>query len=318
MSGQIFATNSLGGFFSNPELSQKLRVAAQPLKRFRAFTSPLGAGGAHKADTVFFDKIGNIVTAGGTLTETNTIPESNFAIGRGTATINEYGNSIPYTAKVQALTQLSPEDSISISLRNDAAKVLDSSCATQYKNAEYKVVCSASNSTVITSNGTATASATSDLTASNVRDIVNFMRKKNIPFVDGANYVCIASVAAYSNMFADSNSTGSGFVDISKYTDEFAENLFRGEVGKFYMTRFVEETNVLSNTIGNGSTHGEAVFFGDDAVKEVVAIPEELREKIPTDYGRSQGLAWYALLGFQRIWSFASDAEEHIVHVTSA
>lgn len=318
MPSQIFATNSLGGFFSNPELSQKLRTVAQPLKRFRAFTSPLGAGGAHKSATVFYDKIRNITTQGGALTETDTIPETFAPIGQGTATMTEFGNSIGYSGKVVALSQLSPEDVISVALKNDASKVLDSQCAKQYQAAEFKLVCSASNSTVITTNGTATATASSDLTASNVRDAVNFLRKKNVPFVDGESYVCIASVQAYSNMFADSNSTGSGFVDVSKYTAKFAENIFSGEVGKFYMTRFVEETNILSNSIGNGATHGEAVFFGDDAVKEVIAQPEELREKIPTDYGRSQGLAWYALLGFQRIWSFVADTEEHILHVTSA
>lgn len=318
MAGQIFATNSLGGYFTNPELSQKLRVVAQPLKRFRAFTSPLGAGGAHKSATVFFDKIQNVTTAGTTLTETDTIPETAAKINQGTATMTEYGNSIPYSQKLITLSQLGPEDAVAVALRNDASKVLDSACATQYKNAEFKAVMSASGTTIITSNGTATATATSDLTAVDVRSIVNFMRKKNIPFVDGSNYVAICSVQSYSNLLGDSNTTGSGFVDISKYTAQFAEGLFRGEVGKYYMTRFVEETNILSNTIGNGASRGEAVFFGDDAVKEVVAIPEELREKIPTDYGRSQGLAWYALLGFQRIWSFATDVEEHIVHVTSA
>lgn len=318
MSGQLFGTNSLGGFFSNPELSNKMRVVAQPIKRFRAFTSPLGAGGAHTSDKVFFDKVQNIATAGGPLVETNTIPESNFLIGQGTATMTEYGNSIPWTQKGQTLNQLNLDDAVTIALKNDAAKVLDSQCALQYKAAEFKLVCSLSNSTVITSNGTATATASSDLTASNVRDAVNFMRKKNIPFADGANYICIASVQSYSNMFGDSNTTGSGWVDISKYTAQFAQNLFSGEVGKYYSVRFVEETNVLSNSIGLGASHGEAVIFGDDAVKEVVAIPEELREKIPTDFGRSQGLAWYALLGFQRIWSFVADTEEHIVHVTSA
>ena len=31
---------------------------------------------------------------------------------------------------------------------------------------------------------------------------------------------------------------------------------------------------------------------------EVFAIPEEIRGKIPTDYGRSRGIAWYAELAF--------------------
>jgi N4-gp56 family major capsid protein len=316
MPSQIYATNSLGGFLSNPELSQKLRVAAQPLKRFRAFTSPLGAGGAGKSQNVFFDKIQNVNSAGGVLIETNTIPETFAAIGRGTATMVEYGNSISYSGFLKSLSQLDPEDAIAISLKNDAAKVLDSQCSLQYKAAEFKAVQSGTNNVVFTTNGTATATATSDLTGNNVRSIVNFMRKKNIPFVDGSNYVAIASVQAWSGLFNDAAASG-GFVDSSKYTDALAADMFRGEVGKFYTTRIVEETNSLSNAVGT-SSNGEAVFFGDDAVKEVVAIPEELREKIPTDYGRSQGLAWYALLGFQRIWSFAADSEEHIVHVTSA
>jgi hypothetical protein len=33
-------------------------------------------------------------------------------------------------------------------------------------------------------------------------------------------------------------------------------------------------------------------------VAEGIAIPEEMRAKIPTDFGRSKGVAWYALLGF--------------------
>ena len=315
MSSQLYATNSLGGYFSNPELSQKLRVLAQPLKRFRSFTSPLGAGGAGKSANVYFDKIGNVNTAGGQLTETIAMTETFAVITRGTATMQEYGNAIAYTNKLISLSQLSPEDSTSIALRNDAAKVLDSQCAIQYQAAEFVAVQTAGTSVIFTSNATATATAQSDLTGANVRSIVNFMRKKNIPYVDGSNYVMIASVQSYSGLFTDT-ATG-GFIDSSKYTQALAGDLFRGEVGKFYTVRVVEETNVLSNAVGT-STTGEAVIFGDDSVKEVVAIPEELREKIPTDYGRSQGLAWYALLGFQRIWDWVADGEEHIVHITSA
>jgi hypothetical protein len=83
-------------------------------------------------------------------------------------------------------------------------------------------------------------------------------------------------------------------VDVSKYQVEFAKNIFNGEIGKYYNVRFVEETGYLSNTIGSGSVYGQAIFFGADAVYEAVAIPEELRVKVSVDYGRDQGLAWYA------------------------
>jgi len=33
-------------------------------------------------------------------------------------------------------------------------------------------------------------------------------------------------------------------------------------------------------------------------VAEAIAVPEEMRGKIPTDYGRSKGIAWYYLGGF--------------------
>lgn len=316
MASMLYATTSLGGFLSAPELSQKLRVAAQPLKRFRAFTSPLGAGGAHRNANVFYDKIGNVASAGGSLIETNTIAETTVGVQQGTATMLEYGNAIAYSGKLISLSQLSPEDAVAIALRNDAAKTLDSAAGAQFQAAEVKAVQSASGNVIYTTNGTATATATVDLSGINLRSIVNRLRTNNIPFVDGSNYVLIGSVTSYSSFFADVGTAG--FTDASKYTDLLAQNMFRGEIGKYYMTRIVEETNLLSNAIGASAAHGEAVIFGDDAVKEVVAVPEELREKIPTDYGRSQGLAWYALLGFQKIWSQATDTEEHIIHITSA
>ncbi|MGH2362042.1 MAG: hypothetical protein ACRDGM_16070, partial [bacterium] len=41
-----------------------------------------------------------------------------------------------------------------------------------------------------------------------------------------------------------------------------------------------------------------AFFFGEDTVAEAIAVPEEMRGKIPTDFGRSRGIAWYYLGGY--------------------
>ena len=38
--------------------------------------------------------------------------------------------------------------------------------------------------------------------------------------------------------------------------------------------------------------------YGADTVAEGVVVPEEMRGKIPSDYGRSRGVAWYYLGGF--------------------
>jgi hypothetical protein len=55
----------------------------------------------------------------------------------------------------------------------------------------------------------------------------------------------------------------------------------------------------FSDTGDAWNTAGDWVFvFGADTVCEAVHTPEEIRAKIPDDYGRSKGIAWYALLGY--------------------
>lgn len=317
MPGQQYSTGSLGGYTSQPYLTQRMRAVAQPQFRFRQFVDVKEAIGKNRGDTWIYDRRGNVATQGTTLAETNTIPQTNFVIGQGSGVITEYGNSVPYTGKLEALGQIMIEPQVEQALRDDMVKTLEKACGDEYVKTEFVAVCSATNSVVITTNGTATAVATADLTAYNTRQIVDFMKKKLVPRFDGSSYVCIASTAALSGMFSDT--AAGGWADVSKYTGEFAKNIFNGEVGKYYLTRFVEETGYFSNSIGNGSTHGAAVFFGSDNVYEAVAVPEEVRVKVSVDYGRDQGLAWYFLGGFKIVWTYATaPAEQHIVYVTSA
>lgn len=316
MPGQVYSVSSLGGILSQPYLSQKLRSKAQPLFRFRQFVDAKEAIGKNRGDTFLFDKTQNVQTQGGVLVETNTIPETQFVTNQGTCVITEYGNAVPFTQKLENLAQFQIEPLTEQKLRDDMVKVLESAAGAQYVATDYIAVQSATNSVVITTNGTATATASANLSGPNTRSIVDFMVKNLIPKYDGRNYVCIAGVGALSGMYSDT--AAGGWVDVSKYTVTFAPNIFAGEVGEYYKTRFVEETGYLSNSIGLSSLQGQAVFFGNDQVYEAVAVPEEIRVKIPQDYGRDMGLAWYALIGFKTVWNFAVDSEQHIVFVTSA
>lgn len=223
---------------------------------------------------------------------------------------------MPYTGKLEALGQIMIEPAVEQSLRDDMVKTLESAAGAQFVATEFLAVAVNTASVAITTNGTATATATANLTAFNTRAIVDFMKKKLIPKFDGQSYICIASTGSLSGMFSDT--VAGGWVDVSKYTAEFAKNIFNGEIGKYYNVRFVEETGYLSNSIGASSAQGAAVFFGADNVYEAVAIPEEIRVKVSLDYGRDQGLAWYFLGGFKIVWSFAvTPAEQHIVFLTS-
>ena len=307
MGQQIWAVNSLGGFLANNELSKKMRHAAQPLQKFRQFTSPIEAGGAGKGEFVLFDKISNIVTQGGTLTETSPIPRSNFTIQQGSLQILEYGNSIPYTLKSQVLSEVSISAQVEVVLRNDMAKVLDSAAATQYTASDYKATVTNTATTTFGTASAALATAGANMSDKNVRDIIDRMKILNIPRFDGNNYISISSTNSIRGLY--------------DFFEAKAENttmtpLMAGEVGTYYGCRFVEETNFLSNSLGSGTQYGEAVFFGDDAVKEGIALPEHLRID-SLDFGRDQGVAWLAMLGFQKIWDFGDDGETRIIHVTS-
>lgn len=316
MPGQQYSVNTLGGYWSQPYLSQRVRSLSQPMFKLRQFADVKENIGKKKGDTWMFDKTGNVQTQGGTLVETNTIPETQFVTNQGSGVITEFGNSIPYTGKLEMLGQFDIEPTTEMKLRDDMVKVLESAAAAQFVATEFIAVMTATNSVVFTTNGTATATSTSDLTAFNVRSIVDYMKKKLIPGYSAGDYMCVASVNALSGMHGDTAS--GGWVDVSKYTGEFAKNIHNGEVGRFYHTRFMEETGYLSNTIGSGASRGQAVFFGSDCVYEAIAVPEEIRVKVSTDYGRDQGLAWYALMGFKKVWDYAVDGEQHIVFVTSA
>jgi hypothetical protein len=218
-------------------------------------------------------------------------------------------NAVPFTLKAQTLAEVSVPDIVKTVLRNDMAKVLDSAAAVQFKTSDYKVVCTSTASSVFTTNGVATATASANMSDKNVRDIIDQLKKLQVPRYDGSNFICIASTNSIRGLY--------------DYFETKAQNttmapLAAGEVGTYYATRFIEETNVLSNVLGSGTAFGEAIFFGGDAVREGIVIPEEIRIDLPKDFGRDQGIAWYYLGGFVKTWDYSTDGETRIIHVTSA
>lgn len=201
MAGQLWTTNSLGGFLGNRKLSRTIRHAAQPLQKFRQFCQIKEALGKNKNDLIFFDKVSNVATAGGTLVETNTMPETQVTIRTGTLQVTEYGNSIPFTGKLEDLAEFDVDNVITVALRNDQAKVLDSQVASKFVLTQLKYTCltastvgsfetAASN----TATGTTTASCNFDLY--HLKQCADKLATLNTPKYDGENYICIASVNA--------------------------------------------------------------------------------------------------------------------------
>lgn len=249
------------------------------------------------------------------------MPRRNFQVVRGTAVITEFGNAIPFTGKLEALAEFDVDNATQRVLRNDEASVLDKAVAAQFQASLAKYTCYTTTTYALATDGTADQTATADLNDYHVKNIVDQLKKWDVqPYDNEGNYMCIASVQSLRGLRDDTS-----FVQALRYGRP--EDLFTGEVGKYQGVRFVEETNALSNILGSSSGHGEAVFFGDDAVLEAIAIPEEVRYDIPKDFGRDKAIAWYALLGYQIIWCGTGSGEggvdtdkgyvPHIIHVTS-
>ena len=94
---------------------------------------------------------------------------------------------------------------------------------------------------------------------------------------------------------------------VNKYTAEGYSKIASGEIGRTENIRFVEQTNIASAGWTNGKSD-TVHFFGADTVAEGIVVPEEMRGKIPGDYGRSRGVAWYYLGGFGLVHTVALQA----------
>ena len=314
MAGQLWAVNSLGGFFYSLNLSDELREALQPMARFRQFCDVKDASqqGKGKGQTFTWDVVSNVQSAGGTLVETNTMPETQFTITQATLTINEYGNSVPYSGKLEALGKFEVRKPVMQALRNDAVKTFDRASWAQFNQAPLRVVPAAAGTSTatlsLTTNGTCTGTNNIAYQKEHAKLVVDLMKERNIPAYTNDDYLAIAWPTTLRTLKNNLES-------IHQYTVPGIQLIFNAEIGRYENVRYVEQTNIVKGRSTDGATGtawasgNDWIFFmGEDTVAEGVAIPEEMRAKIPTDYGRSKGVAWYYLGGFGLVQTQASEA----------
>jgi N4-gp56 family major capsid protein len=307
--GQLWATSTQGGYLYSPLLTKEVVAQAQPDMKLHQFCQLREAWGKGAGETFLFDKYGNIDTQGGTLTETSTIPARGHRYYQSTCTLYEWGNSIPFTRKYETLSQVGARQPVVTALKNDYAKVIDTAVEAQFDACQIRYVGTATAGGEWTTDGTFTATNTNiSMTTFHVKEIIDYMYATlNCEPWDGDNYMCVCAMAAKRDIYDDVE-------DILQYTKYPAS----GEFGRYYDTRFVKTNHALSNTEGKNSNIGEAYFFGAGGgpVLEGVAVSPEVIPKEVTDYGRSRGLAWYAIMGYKIFWS--ADPDNNIVKWGSA
>jgi len=288
MAGQVWNTNALGGYMWSANLSRKLRTALQPMVRFRQFCDAREAFGLGKGETFNWNVYSDLAASGGSLDETQVMPESNFSISQNSLTVTEYGISVPFTKKLDDLSEHPVTEIIHKVLKNDARKALDAAAHAQFDLAKIRVTGASGTAIVVTEDGSPGAAISLAFNNVHAKLVADEMAERDIPTFDGNNYMAIARPSTLRDFKDD-------LEGIHQYTSEGWHVIMNGEKGRYEGIRYCEQTNVASE----GYTNTDKIyFFGADTVVEAFAIPEEIRGKIPTDYGRSRGIAWYALLGY--------------------
>lgn len=311
MAGQVWAVNSLGGYMYSRQLSNVLRMAVQPLVKFRQFCDVRDASqqGKKKGDIFTWDVFSDVATAGGVLVETNTMPESNFTITQGTLTMTEAGNSVPYSGKLDNLSKLPVLELVQKVLKNDAVKSFDRLAWTQFNQTALRAIPTGGTDTAavtLYTNGTVTGTNNVAYNNAHAKSIVDTMKERNIPAYIADDYYALAwptTLRTFKN----------NLETIHQYSDTGFKLIMNGEIGRYENVRYVEQTNIAKGTGTDGITqttwtNGKSdwiFFFGNDTCAEAIAVPEEMRGKIPSDYGRSKGVAWYYLGGFGIVHTLA-------------
>ena len=307
MAGQLWSVNSLGGFMYSLELSDILRTAVQPLCKFRQFcdAKDFTDKGLHKGQLFTWNVYNDVATQGTTLTETSTVPTTQFTIAQGTGTVTELANAVPYTGMLDNLSKHPVQEIINKVLKNDAKKALDTQAWLQFDTTLLRVVAFGAATTgtdtsavTLTTNGTATLTNSVNLHKNHIKSIVDTMKERNIPPYAGDEYMAIAWPTTWRPVKNDLEA-------VYQYRDEGFQMIYNGEIGKYEGVRFIEQTNIGHGRYSAGvftawtnSLSDWAYFFGEDTVAEAIVVPEEMRGQIPGDFGRSKGIAWYYLGGF--------------------
>lgn len=325
---QLWSVDAQGGYMYSDELSDVLRMAVLPTARFRQFcdAKDFTNKGLHRGETASWNIYSEVEDAGGQVLETDEIAETNFTVTQKSLTVTEFANSVPFTGKLDNLSKHPVQEIIHKVLKIDCGRTLDKAAFLQFNATMLKgqpLSGTDASRVQIVTNGTCANNTAYPMTLNHVRGYVDNMKERNIPSYMGDDYFCIARPLTFTLLKDELES-------IHQYTEEGFRKIQYGEVGRYYNVRFVEQTsiaaghaqdsvftsaNAFTADLWGGATTAATVgradwafFFGEDTVAECVVIPEEIRGKIPGDYGRSRGIAWYYLGGFGLVHPDAANA----------
>lgn len=321
MPGQLWSTSADGAYLYSDELSDVFRMSLQPATKFRQLCDAADATdkGLHKGDRFYWNRGSNVASQGRRLAETTPIPQTQGSLTQSSLQVVEFGNSVPYTEKLNLMAKQDVVAWIDQMLKDDARKCFDIEAFLQFKNTKLRVApAGGNNASAVTldTNGVCVTPNNLAMGTGHVKAIVDLMKERNIPSFRNDDYACVSHVSTFRPFM-------NGMESIRQYTETGINQIFNGEKGRYEGCRFIEQNQIPKGGAADSTTFDPwsstadnwnnglsswAFFFGRDTVMEAVVVPEELRAAIPQDYGRSRAMAWYALLGFGLVHDVASES----------
>lgn len=311
-----------GSIYANPKLSEEAEFISTQMMRMKDLTVPAGnmALGLNNGDSVgikLWGRISGVATTA--LTESVRVPMATPPEYTVSATVYQRGIAVPWTKYREDLDRLGVEDVVVHSLNEHSARTHNTLIYNEaVAGRSFCYSATSGTAGTFTTNGTPSGTAASNLNGFHVRNIVKNLKKNNVPFADGNNYLAAVSPSSMMGLFDDSTAVN-GFVDVAKYTSQ-ADGLLNGEVGKYFNVRFIEDNQVIPDNIGSSSLYGSGFVVGLDAIREIVARPMELlaNMNLGGDFLRQKAIAWLSVLTYKAVWNHTSHGEGRICHITTA
>lgn len=289
--------------------SKEIMREALPLMRFEQFANKKTELGTTPGKSITFTKFSQVAVGDSAVAESdNIVLGDTIGATSKSITVSEYAKALGATSYLLETSPLDIMSEVTRILGNHYALTIDNLC----RNALDPVAGSGGLSNYIyggTGNVAASTLVAGDnFTTTVVKDAIETLASINGTSRAGGGYICLAHPHQLRKLRDDP-----AWINASNYGAP--TQLFKGEVGTYENTRFIETNQVAhadtsGNQIVNNADTGanytdfstsvntyHAVFLGNNAYAMAVGLPVEIRSNGTVDFGRKKALAWYSILG---------------------
>jgi len=302
--GQYASANNVGAFTpsNGAGLVQKaydrlveFALRSQPLLRSVADKRP--ARQSMPGSSIVFQIYNDMSKATTALSE-QADPDS-VAIGTPTAvtvTLNEYGNAVLTTRKLQLFSLADVDPAIANIVAFNMADSIDELVQTELRGGTNVIYASNASGTRATATTNVTGAHT--LKAADIRLAIAKLRAGKAVARKGSLYWCAIHPEVSHDLRAE---TGSASWRLP-HEYQTNENIWAGEIGTFEGAYFIESPRMYNATDGGSSARVfRTLLAGQQALAEAVAEePHVVIGNVTDKLMRLRPIGWYGVLGFKR------------------